>query len=141
MTPKEWLALFAFYAAYLFFGASVFYHNEHALETDRRADELAERIEMNEQSSPGWPSKKRVNLHRRRRRIKFMLITAAQTNKETRNHHHPSNPAREGCRYYGSELRGGSTPVPTRSGSVQHADLTAATAATGSARKWPRSLL
>ncbi|XP_039437335.1 open rectifier potassium channel protein 1 [Culex pipiens pallens] len=48
MTPKEWLALFAFYAAYLFFGASVFYHNEHALETDRRADELAERIEMNE---------------------------------------------------------------------------------------------
>ncbi|XP_058824873.1 open rectifier potassium channel protein 1 [Topomyia yanbarensis] len=48
MTPKEWFALFAFYAAYLFFGASVFYHNEHALETVRRADELAERIEMNE---------------------------------------------------------------------------------------------
>ncbi|XP_058448508.1 open rectifier potassium channel protein 1 [Malaya genurostris] len=48
MTPKEWLALFAFYAAYLFFGASVFYHNEHALETVRRAEELAERIEMNE---------------------------------------------------------------------------------------------
>nr|XP_029721873.1 open rectifier potassium channel protein 1-like [Aedes albopictus] len=48
MTPKEWLALFAFYAAYLFFGASVFYHNEHALETERRAEELAERIEMNE---------------------------------------------------------------------------------------------
>lgn len=47
MTPKEWLALFAFYAAYLFFGASVFYHNEHALETERRAEELAERIEMN----------------------------------------------------------------------------------------------
>lgn len=48
MTPKEWLALFALYAAYLFFGATVFYHNEHALETERRAEELAERIEMNE---------------------------------------------------------------------------------------------
>ncbi|XP_065088633.1 open rectifier potassium channel protein 1 [Ochlerotatus camptorhynchus] len=48
MTPKEWLALFAFYAAYLFFGSSVFYHNEHALETERRAEKLAERIEMNE---------------------------------------------------------------------------------------------
>lgn len=47
MTPKEWLALFAFYAAYLFFGSSVFYHNEHALETERRAEKLAERIEMN----------------------------------------------------------------------------------------------
>lgn len=47
MTPKEWLALFAFYAAYLFFGSSVFYHNEHALETERRAELLAERIEMN----------------------------------------------------------------------------------------------
>lgn len=53
MTPKEWLALFAFYAAYLFFGASVFYHNEHALETDRRADELAERIEMNGKEEGG----------------------------------------------------------------------------------------
>ncbi|XP_055640562.1 open rectifier potassium channel protein 1 isoform X2 [Toxorhynchites rutilus septentrionalis] len=48
MTPKEWYALFAFYAAYLFFGASVFYHNEHAMEIERRASELAERIEMNE---------------------------------------------------------------------------------------------
>ncbi|XP_053694336.1 open rectifier potassium channel protein 1 [Sabethes cyaneus] len=48
MTPKEWLALAAFYAAYLFFGACVFYHNEHAMETERRAEELAERIEINE---------------------------------------------------------------------------------------------
>lgn len=47
MTPKEWFALFGFYAAYLFFGASVFYHNEHALETVRRRDELTERIEIN----------------------------------------------------------------------------------------------
>ncbi|XP_035783662.1 open rectifier potassium channel protein 1-like [Anopheles albimanus] len=48
MTPKEWFALLLFYAAYLFLGASVFYTVENELETDRRADELAERIEINE---------------------------------------------------------------------------------------------
>uniref|UniRef100_A0A182IWY4 Potassium channel domain-containing protein n=1 Tax=Anopheles atroparvus TaxID=41427 RepID=A0A182IWY4_ANOAO len=48
MTPKEWFALLLFYAAYLFLGASVFYHVENDLETDRRAEELAERIEINE---------------------------------------------------------------------------------------------
>ncbi|XP_053679635.1 open rectifier potassium channel protein 1 [Anopheles nili] len=48
MTPKEWFALLVFYAAYLFMGASVFYHVENDLETVRRADELAERIEINE---------------------------------------------------------------------------------------------
>uniref|UniRef100_A0A182QZ56 Potassium channel domain-containing protein n=1 Tax=Anopheles farauti TaxID=69004 RepID=A0A182QZ56_9DIPT len=48
MTPKEWFALLLFYAAYLFMGASVFYHVENDLETVRRAEELAERIEINE---------------------------------------------------------------------------------------------
>ncbi|XP_058129094.1 open rectifier potassium channel protein 1 [Anopheles ziemanni] len=48
MTPKEWFALLLFYAAYLFLGASVFYHVENDLETERRAEELAERIEINE---------------------------------------------------------------------------------------------
>ncbi|XP_041764072.1 open rectifier potassium channel protein 1 [Anopheles merus] len=48
MTPKEWFALLLFYAAYLFMGASVFYHVENDLETERRAEELAERIEINE---------------------------------------------------------------------------------------------
>uniref|UniRef100_A0A182MQX1 Potassium channel domain-containing protein n=1 Tax=Anopheles culicifacies TaxID=139723 RepID=A0A182MQX1_9DIPT len=47
MTPKEWFALLLFYAAYLFMGASVFYHVENDLETERRAEELAERIEIN----------------------------------------------------------------------------------------------
>ncbi|XP_052868546.1 open rectifier potassium channel protein 1 [Anopheles cruzii] len=48
MTFKEWFALLLFYAAYLFLGASVFYHVENDLETERRAKELAERIEINE---------------------------------------------------------------------------------------------
>ncbi|XP_035900150.1 open rectifier potassium channel protein 1 [Anopheles stephensi] len=48
MTPKEWFALLLFYAAYLFMGASVFYHIENDLEKERRVEELAERIEINE---------------------------------------------------------------------------------------------
>lgn len=47
MSPRQWLALLLFYTSYLFFGASVFYHVEHQLETDRRAVELQERIEIN----------------------------------------------------------------------------------------------
>jgi hypothetical protein len=47
MSPKQWFALLAFYILYLFFGASVFYHGEHRLETERRAVALAERIEIN----------------------------------------------------------------------------------------------
>lgn len=47
MSPKQWFALLAFYISYLFFGASVFYHQEHRLETERRSVALAERIEIN----------------------------------------------------------------------------------------------
>lgn len=47
MSPKQWLALLLFYISYLFFGASIFYHSEQRLETIRRAEALAERIEVN----------------------------------------------------------------------------------------------
>lgn len=47
MSPKQWLSLLTFYILYLIFGASVFYHVEHKLETDRRAMATSERIEIN----------------------------------------------------------------------------------------------
>lgn len=47
MSPRQWWSLLAFYISYLFFGASVFYHNEHSLESERRAVALAERVEIN----------------------------------------------------------------------------------------------
>lgn len=47
MTPKQWFSLLCFYIFYLFLGASVFYHEEQRLETDRRAVALAERLEIN----------------------------------------------------------------------------------------------
>lgn len=47
MTPKQWFALLSFYIFYLFLGASVFYHEEYRLETERRSAALAERIEIN----------------------------------------------------------------------------------------------
>ena len=47
MSPKQWLSLLTFYILYLIFGASVFYHVEHKLETDRRAIATSERIEIN----------------------------------------------------------------------------------------------
>lgn len=47
MSPKQWLSLLTFYILYLIFGASVFYHVEHKLETDRRAMATNERIEIN----------------------------------------------------------------------------------------------
>jgi hypothetical protein len=47
MSPKQWFSLLVFYILYLFFGAMVFYHGEHRLETERRAVALAERIEIN----------------------------------------------------------------------------------------------
>ena len=47
MSPKQWFSLLLFYILYLFFGAMVFYHGEHRLETERRAVALAERIEIN----------------------------------------------------------------------------------------------
>ncbi|CRK98020.1 CLUMA_CG011389, isoform A, partial [Clunio marinus] len=47
LSPKQWFSLLAFYISYLFFGASVFYHEEHRLETERRAVAYAERVEIN----------------------------------------------------------------------------------------------
>lgn len=47
MSPRQWLALLCFYTAYLFFGASVFYHTEHGYETDKRLVELQQRIDIN----------------------------------------------------------------------------------------------
>lgn len=47
MSPRQWWSLLAFYISYLLFGASVFYHNEHTLETERRAVAHAERVEIN----------------------------------------------------------------------------------------------
>ncbi|KAG5682182.1 hypothetical protein PVAND_011550 [Polypedilum vanderplanki] len=47
MSPKQWLSLLTFYILYLIFGASVFYHMEHKLETQRRIAANSERIEIN----------------------------------------------------------------------------------------------
>lgn len=47
MSPKQWFALLCFFISYLFFGASVFYHFEQELETERRSQELQERININ----------------------------------------------------------------------------------------------
>lgn len=47
MSPKQWLALMCFHILYLFFGASVFYHFEQDLETERRAEARRDRIEIN----------------------------------------------------------------------------------------------
>lgn len=47
MSPKQYFSLLAFYISYLFFGASVFYHGEHRMETERRTVARAERIEIN----------------------------------------------------------------------------------------------
>lgn len=41
------MALLAFYTTYLLFGASVFYHIEHANETERRIIQLQDRIDIN----------------------------------------------------------------------------------------------
>uniref|UniRef100_A0A6B2EDJ6 Putative open rectifier potassium channel protein 1 n=1 Tax=Phlebotomus kandelakii TaxID=1109342 RepID=A0A6B2EDJ6_9DIPT len=48
MSPKQWLAMLAFYVSYLFFGASVFYTLEQDLETERRIQALQDRIDVND---------------------------------------------------------------------------------------------
>lgn len=48
MTPKRWLALLVFYVSYLLFGASIYYHIESQQEIEQRAEELEERIAINE---------------------------------------------------------------------------------------------
>lgn len=47
LNTRQWVALMTFYTAYLFFGAIVFYHIEHELEGQRRAQALEARIEVN----------------------------------------------------------------------------------------------
>lgn len=47
MSLRQWFAMFAFYAMYVFLGASIFYTMEHNLETERRAVHLQERIDIN----------------------------------------------------------------------------------------------
>lgn len=47
MSPRQWLAMLAFYVSYLFFGASVFYTLEQDLETERRIQALQDRIDVN----------------------------------------------------------------------------------------------
>lgn len=46
MSPRQWLSLLCFFVSYLFFGASIFYHIEHDLETERREVNKRQRIEM-----------------------------------------------------------------------------------------------
>lgn len=46
MSPKQWLALLCFFVSYLFFGASVFYFIERDLETERRAVNYQQRLEL-----------------------------------------------------------------------------------------------
>ncbi|XP_059222681.1 open rectifier potassium channel protein 1 [Stomoxys calcitrans] len=48
MSPKRMILLLIFYISYLMFGASIYYHIEHGLEYHRRAEELKERIAINE---------------------------------------------------------------------------------------------
>uniref|UniRef100_A0A336MPH0 CSON014885 protein n=2 Tax=Culicoides sonorensis TaxID=179676 RepID=A0A336MPH0_CULSO len=48
MSLKQWLALLAFYVSYLFFGASVFYHFEHKLETQKRAEAKQNQLSLND---------------------------------------------------------------------------------------------
>lgn len=44
MSPKQWLALLCFYFSYLLFGASIFYHVEHDLETETRKETYENRM-------------------------------------------------------------------------------------------------
>lgn len=47
MSPRQWCALLLFYAAYLIFGAGIFYHMERGYEIERRLVQLQERIDIN----------------------------------------------------------------------------------------------
>lgn len=47
LKPRQWIILLSFYTSYLMFGACVFYYIEHAAETERRAEELQARIDIN----------------------------------------------------------------------------------------------
>ena len=46
MSPKRWILLLIFYISYLMFGASIYYHIEHRLETEQRQEQLRERIQI-----------------------------------------------------------------------------------------------
>lgn len=47
LAPRQWVMLVTFYTSYLIFGACVFYHIEHNAETERRAQALKARIQIN----------------------------------------------------------------------------------------------
>lgn len=47
LKPRQWVILLIFYTSYLIFGGGVFYHIEHAAETERLAEELRNRIDIN----------------------------------------------------------------------------------------------
>jgi len=51
MSPRQWFSLLAFYIAYLFFGAIVFYTIEQELETQRRYDAVLARIQIHGKSA------------------------------------------------------------------------------------------
>lgn len=46
MSKKQWSALLCLHVAYLFLGASIFYHIESPLELENKLEELRERIEI-----------------------------------------------------------------------------------------------
>lgn len=47
LATRQWVILLTFYTTYLMFGACVFYHIEHKAETERRANELQDRVNIN----------------------------------------------------------------------------------------------
>lgn len=55
MSPRQWLALLCFYTAYLFFGASFFYHTEHEFEKERRVEALQARIDIHGECEKSTP--------------------------------------------------------------------------------------
>lgn len=46
MSKKQWSALLCLHVAYLFLGASIFYHIESPLELENKLEKLRERIEI-----------------------------------------------------------------------------------------------
>lgn len=47
LATRQWVILITFYTTYLLFGACVFYYLEHGAETQRRAEKLKARIDIN----------------------------------------------------------------------------------------------
>lgn len=70
MSKKQWSALLCLHVAYLFLGASIFYHIESPLELENKLEELRERIEIE--------SKKALLIH-------FIFYRALTINHSTYN--------------------------------------------------------